>query len=108
VKSKPPNAWGFYDMHSGGWERVADTNGKMDRVDVVDPAHIPPEDSGAAERPAGRSPSAGVGPARKHGHFGKGHWSYPVSECEFITSEDTDERGFYRFRVVVEADLSPR
>ena len=92
VKSKKPNAWGFYDMHSGGWERVADTNGTIDRGEVTDPAHIPPEDRGATD------------PARKHGHFGKGQWSYPISEPEYITSEDKDERGYYRFRIVVETD----
>lgn len=46
--------------------------------------------------------------ARKHGHFAKGHGSYPIRECEFITRADKDERGFYRFRIVVEADVSPR
>ena len=92
VKSKKPNAWGFYDMISGGWERVADSNGIMDRQDVTDPQHLPPQDVTEAGR------------AKKHGHFGKGQWSYPISEPEFITSEGKDERGVYRFRIVVEAE----
>ncbi|MGB2824136.1 MAG: SUMF1/EgtB/PvdO family nonheme iron enzyme [Phycisphaerae bacterium] len=88
VKSKRPNAWGFYDMHSGWWERVSDGTRTIDRKAVVDPVHIPPEDAGKATR------------GRKHGHFGKGQWSYAISEVEYITSEAGD----YRFRVVVEVE----
>jgi hypothetical protein len=88
VKSKRPNAWGFYDMHSGWWERVSDGTRTIDRQAVVDPVHIPPEDAGKATR------------GRKHGHFGKGQWSYAISEVEYITSEAGD----YRFRVFVEAE----
>ena len=50
VKSKPPNAWGFYDMVSSGWERVSDGSGQLDRQDTVDPQHIPPEDQGKADQ----------------------------------------------------------
>jgi len=88
VKSKKANAWGFYDMHSGWWERVSDSTRQIDRTSTVDPKHIPPEDKGAAD------------PSRKHGHMGKGHWTYAISEIEYITSEPGD----VRFRVVVEAE----
>jgi len=87
VKSKRPNAWGFYDMHSGWWERVSDSTRHIDRKAVVDPVHIPPQDRNKATR------------GRKHGHFGKGQWNYAISEVEYITSEAGD----FRFRVVVEA-----
>ena len=93
VKSKPPNAWGFYDMVSSGWERVSDGSGQLDRQDMVDPQHIPPEDQGKGD------------PNRKHGHFGKGNGEYAVSELEYIGSELGPEKtypGVIRFRIVVE------
>jgi hypothetical protein len=93
VMSKPPNAWGFYDMVSSGWERVSDGSGQVDRQDTVDPQHIPPEDQGRAD------------PNRKHGHFGKGNAQYAVSEVEYISSDPGPEKtypGVTRFRVVVE------
>ena len=86
VKSKKPNAWGFYDMHSGWWERVSDAP-VLDRHDTVDPTHIPPQDRKEATR------------GRKHKHFGKGLWTYEISEVEYIDSTP----GNIRFRVVVEA-----
>jgi hypothetical protein len=43
--SKAPNAWGFYDMFSSGWERVSDGSAQLDRQDTVDPQHIPPRRS---------------------------------------------------------------
>ena len=95
VKSKSPNAWGFYDMVSSGWERVSDGSGQLDREDVVDPRHVPPEDQGKADK------------NRKHGHFGKGNAQYAVSEIEYISSELGPEKtypGVIRFRVVVEAE----
>jgi hypothetical protein len=95
VKSKQPNAWGFYDMVSSGWERVSDGSGHLDRQDVVDPQHVPPEDKGAADR------------NRKHGHFGKGNSGYSISEVEYINSDPGPEKeypGVIRFRVVVEDD----
>jgi formylglycine-generating enzyme required for sulfatase activity len=86
VKSRKPNAWGFYDMHSGFWERVSDGTQAFDTNDVVDPDHTPAEDRA-------------VPPTRaKHGHVGKGQYGYPISEMEFIDSEP----GEYRFRIVVE------
>lgn len=93
VKSKRPNAWGFYDMVSTGWERVSDGSYEVDRQDTVDPEHIPPEDSGQPDREA------------KHGHFGKGNPGYAVGEVEYITSEPSPPKiypGVLRFRVVVE------
>ncbi len=93
VKSRPPNAWGFYDMLSTGWERVSDGSDELDRQDMVDPQHIPPEDCGKADRNA------------KHGHFGKGNPAYAVGEVEYITSEPSPPKtypGVLRFRVVVE------
>jgi hypothetical protein len=75
-------------MHSGWWERVSDAAREIDRKDVVDPVHIPPEDKDEASR------------GRKHGHFGKGQWTYPISEIEYIDSS----AGQFRFRVVVEAE----
>jgi formylglycine-generating enzyme required for sulfatase activity len=91
VKSKKPNAWGFYDMHSGWWERVSDLPVKEHR-DVVDPSYFPPQDRTEAGR------------KRKHSHMGKGHWAYEISEIEYITSE----AGEFRFRVVVETEDPPR
>jgi len=93
VKSKQPNAWGFDDLLSTGWERVSDGTGELDRQDVVDPQHIPPEDSGKAD------------PRAKHGHFGKGNTAYAVGEVEYISSDPTPPKtypGVLRFRVVVE------
>jgi hypothetical protein len=93
VKSKQPNAWGFYDMFSGGWERVSDSSSQLDRGDVIDPIHIPPEDDGHADR------------GRRHGHFGKGNAQYSISEVEYIQSDPGPEKvypGVIRFRVVVE------
>jgi len=93
VKSKSPNAWGFYDMFSSGWERVSDGSGQLDRQDVVDPQHIPPEDQGQADQ------------NRRHGHFGKGNAQYSISELEYIDSDPGPERtypGVIRFRVVIE------
>jgi hypothetical protein len=87
VKSKQPNAWGFHDMHSGWWERVADAPSPT-HADETDPAHLPAEDKSAATR------------ANKHAHAGKGQWTYAISEIEYITSEPGD----YRFRIVVEAE----
>jgi formylglycine-generating enzyme required for sulfatase activity len=94
VKAKPPNAWGFYDMVSSGWERVSDSSSQLDRQDMVDPQHIPPEDQDNADK------------NRKHGHFGKGNSQYAVSEIEYISSEPGPGKtypGVIRFRVVVEA-----
>ena len=93
VKSRQPNAWGFYDMLSTGWERVSDGTGELDRQDVVDPQHIPPEDSGRADRNV------------KHGHFAKGNAGYAVGEIEYISSDPNPSKtypGVLRFRVVVE------
>jgi len=87
VKSKKPNAWGFYDMHSGWWERVSDMPVREFK-DVVDPAYTPPQDT----TEAGRS--------RKHSHMGKGQWTYEISEIEYIDSQ----AGAFRFRVVVEVE----
>jgi len=88
VKSKQPNAWGLYDMHSGWWERVSDSTAVLDRQDAVDLQHIPPEDQAEGSR------------GRKHGHMGKGQWTYAISEIEYIGSE----AGQIRFRVVVEPE----
>ena len=85
VKSKAPNAWGFYDMHSGGWEKVSDAP-LVQRQDEVDPVHIPPQDRNEATR------------GQPHKHFGKGQWTYEISEVEFIGSQGG------RFRIVVEAE----
>jgi hypothetical protein len=93
VKSRQPNAWGFYDMLSTGWERVSDGTGELDRQDTVDPQHIPPEDSGRADRNA------------KHGHFAKGNAGYAIGEIEYVSSDPSPPQtypGVLRFRVVVE------
>jgi len=93
VKSKAPNAWGFYDMFSSGWERVSDSSGQLDRQDTVDPQHVPPEDQGQ------------TGQKRRHGHFGKGNAQYSISEVEYIESDAGPEKsypGVIRFRVVVQ------
>jgi len=85
VKSRQPNAWGFYDMHSGFWERMSDKPVK-EHQDRTDPSYPPRQDR--TER----------GRARKHRHMGKGHWAYEISIIEYISSE----AGKFRFRVVVE------
>ena len=67
--------------------------GELDRQDMVDPQHIPPEDSGRADRNA------------KHGHLGKGNAGYAVGEVEYITSDPSPPKtypGVLRFRVAVE------
>ena len=85
VKSRNPNAWGFYDMHSGWWERVSDA-AVIDRKDAVDPNPMPTQDKNPATR------------GRKHKHFGKGQWTYEISEVEYIDSTAGD----FRFRILVE------
>jgi len=85
VKSKAPNAWGFYDMHSGWWERVGDAP-VLDHQDTIDPQHTPEEDKDEHTR------------GRKHQHVGKGQWTYAISEIEYISSE----AGQFRFRILVE------
>jgi uncharacterized protein (DUF1778 family) len=93
VMTRQPNAWGFYDLVSTGWERVSDGTADLDRQDMVDPQHLPPEDSGKADRNA------------KHAHFGKGNLGYALGEVEYITSEPTPAKtypGIVRFRVAVE------
>jgi formylglycine-generating enzyme required for sulfatase activity len=85
VKSKSPNEWGLYDMHSGWWERVSDAP-VLDHQETTDPQHIPAEDKDERTR------------GKKHQHVGKGQWTYAISEIEYITSE----AGEYRFRIVVE------
>jgi len=87
VKSKQPNAWGFYDMHSGWWERMGDAPVK-EHKDVVDPDYTPRQDKTEATR------------GNKHSHMGKGQWTYEISEIEYISSE----AGSFRFRIVVEAE----
>jgi formylglycine-generating enzyme required for sulfatase activity len=95
VKSKAPNAWGFYDLVSNGWERVSDSSDQLDHQDMVDPQHMPAEDQGTADR------------TKKHRHFGKGNGAYAISEVEYIDSEIAPEKsypGLIRSRVVVEAE----
>ena len=87
ARSKRPSAWGFYDMHSGWWERVSDAP-VLDRQEAVDPRHIPPEDKAEDTR------------SKKHVHVGKGQWTYAISEIEYVSSE----AGETRFRIVVEAE----
>ncbi|MCY3022726.1 MAG: SUMF1/EgtB/PvdO family nonheme iron enzyme [Planctomycetota bacterium] len=97
VKSKQPNAWGFYDMTSTGWERVGDSSSVLDRQETVDPQHLPPEDTGQADK------------NHVHGHFGKGCAGYHIGEIEYIHSTPSPPKtypGVLRFRVVVEADAA--
>jgi formylglycine-generating enzyme required for sulfatase activity len=98
IRSRRPNAWGFYDMVSTGWERVSDGTGVLDRQDMVDPEHLPPEDRGRA------------GWNAKHGHFAKGNAAYAVGEIEYVSSDPSPPKtypGVLRFRVVVE-DQQPK
>ena len=87
VQSKRPNAWGFYDMHSGWWERVSDAP-VIDHRDTVDPDYTPQEDKADDTR------------NKKHQHAGKGQSNYAISEIEYISSEAGDTR----FRITVEAE----
>ena len=64
----------------------------------MDPQHIPPEDSGEADRNA------------KHGHFAKGNVGYAIGEVEYIGSDPSPPKtypGILRFRVAVEQQASP-
>jgi formylglycine-generating enzyme required for sulfatase activity len=98
VKSKRPNAWGFYDMFSSGWERVSDSSAQLNRQDTVDPQHLPLED----QHPEDLNPG---GQDRRHGHFGKGNAQYSIGEVEYIQSDAGPVKsypGVIRFRVVVQ------
>jgi formylglycine-generating enzyme required for sulfatase activity len=98
VKSKRPNAWGFYDMFSSGWERVSDSSAELDRQDAVDPQHLPPEDQHPEDRHPGDQ-------GRRHGHFGEGNAQYSIGEVEYIQSDAGPVKsypGVIRFRVVVQ------
>jgi formylglycine-generating enzyme required for sulfatase activity len=93
VKSQRPNAWGFYDLVSTGWERVSDSSRQVDHEDLVDPQHVPPEDSGRADKNA------------PHGHFAKGNAGHVLGEVEYIGSDACPPKtypGVLRFRIVVE------
>ena len=87
VQSKRPNAWGFYDMHSGWWERVSDAP-VIDHQDTLDPDYTPPEDKNENTR------------NKKHQHAGKGQSNYAISEIEYISNEAGDTR----FRITVDAE----
>jgi hypothetical protein len=89
VKSKKPNAWGFYDMMSGLWEIVGDTalSGTLDIVETVDPFHsVPP----------GTPPSKAT-----HNAYGLG---FDITETSAGEVPGDERAGHYmqRFRVVVE------
>ena len=108
VKSKRPNAWGFYDMFSSGWERVSDSSAQLDRQEAVDPQHLPLEDQHPEDQhpedqhPGGQHPGD---QGRRHGHFGEGNAQYSIGEVEYIQSDAGPVKsypGVIRFRVVVQ------
>ena len=87
VKSPQANPWGFLrhaQLAGGARQRQSDhgTQGR-DRPDLHSP-----QDEKAEIR------------STKHGHFGKGQFTYEISEVEYIDSS----AGPYRFRIVVEPE----
>ncbi|HMF13721.1 MAG TPA: SUMF1/EgtB/PvdO family nonheme iron enzyme, partial [Gemmataceae bacterium] len=88
VRSKKPNAWGFYDMASSWWEISGDKGMYNARKAEVDPAYPPGVETARSQR-SGRG-------------IVKDGWS--IATHEFIV-EKADYAG-QKFRVVVEADAS--
>jgi formylglycine-generating enzyme required for sulfatase activity len=89
VKSKKPNAWGFYDMMCSLWEIVGDTalDHTLDIVETVDPFHPIP---------------AGIPPAKAaHNAYGK---EFDITETSAGEAPGDERGGSYmeRFRIVVE------
>jgi formylglycine-generating enzyme required for sulfatase activity len=90
VRSKKPNAWGLYDMASCWWEITDDRGMYNVRHGEDDPRHPPAFENARIQR-SGRG-------------LVKDGWS--IGLREFIT-EKPDYTG-QKFRVLVEADASPR
>jgi formylglycine-generating enzyme required for sulfatase activity len=90
VRSKKPNAWGLYDMASCWWEITDDRGMYNVRHSEADPRHPPAVENARTQR-SGRG-------------LVKDGWS--IGLREFIT-EKPDYTG-QKFRVLVEADESPR
>jgi formylglycine-generating enzyme required for sulfatase activity len=86
VKSRPPNAWGLYDMASCWWEISADKGMYNVRHADVDP-HYPPASHDARTQRSGRG-------------IVKEGWS--IGTHEFITEKP--DYAAQKFRVVVEAE----
>ena len=88
VKSKPPSAWGLYDMITDrAFEMTRDKFVVGIRIDSVDPY-----DSCEREEAAGR----------KHGHWGRNNVTYHESVPSDGAKDDA-QYGSMKFRVLVEA-----
>ena len=90
VKSKKPNAWGFYDMVTAWWEVVADTGFYNPRTSQID-QFFKPNCSAA-----------------NHKHRGRGLWAYNHSGAtvEFIPGNPELSKNTYvsqTFRIAVDA-----
>lgn len=90
VRSRKPNAWGLYDMASCWWEITDDRGMYNVRHSEEDPRHPPASDKAGIRR-SGRG-------------LVKDGWS--IGLREFIT-EKPDYTG-QKFRILVEADMSPQ
>jgi len=93
VKSRQPNAWGFYDMASCCWELTSDKWGWFGgRNDAVDPSYLCTEEEKTG---------------KKHSHWGKGnivsgHWT--IGNHEGIGDGSGTGYGSTKFRVAVDAE----
>ena len=94
VKSKHPNAWGFYDMASGWWEVVADKGFYNPRTSQVD-QFFPADESNP-----------------RHTHRGRGLWApnHSGANVEFgLPANPEFPKNFYAsltFRVAVDAETA--
>lgn len=82
VKSKKPNAWGFYDLFTPWWELTADASGYPSRQPEKDPLHP-------------------VGPRGNHMLLGVAGDNWTITEREFEEFNDYTSK---TFRVAVALD----
>ena len=89
VKSKQPNAWGFYDLHSSWWEIVADRGFYNPRTSQVDQFFPPVADE-----------------ARVHDHRGRGLIAYNHlnANVEFMRVPDPNFYAGVKFRLAVDVE----
>ena len=88
VKSKRPNAWGFYDMASSWWEFCADVGFYNPRTSQVDPLY-----------------RGNHNPKRRHTHRGRGltAHNHSAATLEFIPGLPEKYYTGLKFRVAVDA-----
>jgi formylglycine-generating enzyme required for sulfatase activity len=85
VKSKKPNAWGFYDLFTPWWQLTADASGYPPRTPEKDPLHP-------------------VGPKGNHMLLGVAGDNWTITEREFEEFNDYTSK---TFRVAVVLDDGP-